>query len=94
MGQDGITWKSLIQLCQHWHRQSPCTSFQPWWSSLVILCSYWTFTHLELDDVLHLVAGQVQLDAVINLQAQGGHNKFNAEMPWFRFQIECSRISV
>ena len=26
--------------------------------------------HLKLDDVLNLVAGQVQLDAVINLQAQ------------------------
>ena len=30
--------------------------------------------HLKLDDVLHLVAGQVQLDAVINLQAQDGHD--------------------
>ena len=35
------------------------------------------FPHLKLDDVLHLVAGQVQLDAVINLQAQDGHDKFN-----------------
>ena len=61
----------------------------------VDFCFYgdiYSIPYLKLDDVLHLVAGQVQLDAVIDLQAQDDYTKSNAK--WSKFQLECSRISV
>ena len=47
----------------------------PFWRLLgILILKPILLAHLKLDDVMHLVAGQVQLDAVINLQAQDGHD--------------------
>ena len=97
------TWKSWIQLCQHLHPQSPCTSFQPWiefgqWNAfklmfeVIFLWHTIHLPHLKLDDVQHLIAGQVQLDTVIDLQAHEDNFQCRNAMgrlPGKMFENQC-----